>query len=117
MLPERIVERLLRKLGLKFKRNFKTLPGKPDFVFLEYRSIVFVHGCFWHQHKGCIDGRIPKTNRKYWIAKLKTNMKRDAAVCRNLRKMKWSVIKIWECQIKKNPQKVSQKIIKFINNV
>src|SRR5687768_16524426 len=79
MKPELIVRSVAHRLGYRFRLHRKDLPGKPDLVFVSRRKVIFVHGCFWHQHAGCIDSRLPKTNAAYWHPKLMRNVERDAA--------------------------------------
>lgn len=110
MFPERSVKKILKNAGVKFVMNLKALPGKPDFVIDSQKMIIFVHGCFWHQHKGCKDGRMPKTKLSYWKPKLENNVKRDMRTKRLLRKKGWRVLTLWECQIVKNPGAVKKKI-------
>lgn len=75
------------------------MPGCPDLVFASRRKVIFVHGCFWHQHSGCDDGRAPRTRIDYWIPKLSRNVARDEAAMRQLVKMGWQVLVIWQCEI------------------
>lgn len=81
--------------------NDKRLPGKPDIVLPKYRTVIFVHGCFWHGHKDCKYYTIPKTNAEFWRAKVARNQERDQEVWRKLEAKGWSVIIVWECQLKK----------------
>lgn len=98
--PELSVARALRRVGLRFRQNMPSLPGKPDFVFCGERLVLFVHGCFWHGHRCCNKGlRRPSTNRAYWQAKLERNRRRDERVARRLRSLGFSVYTIWECRI------------------
>lgn len=96
--PEMAVRRLLHHLGHRYRLHCVDLPGTPDIVFRSRRKIVFVHGCFWHQH-GCALCRRPKSNLAYWLPKLERNKLRDLASLRKLRADGWSVCVIWECQI------------------
>lgn len=97
--PERLVRSALHGQGLRFRLGGCGLPGKPDLVFRRHRAVVFVHGCFWHQHAGCREGRIPSSRVQYWEPKLLANRKRDMANQRRLRALGWSVFVIWECQL------------------
>ena len=81
--------------------NDKRLPGKPDIVFPRYRAAIFVHGCFWHGHKGCNNYTVPKTNTEFWTAKVARNQERDQRVWRELEALGWSVIIVWECELTK----------------
>jgi len=98
--PEKIVRKTLDKLDIKYNIHTKILPGTPDIVISETKKIIFVNGCFWHQHKNCKRANIPKTNKEYWIKKLSRNIKKQNADIKNLRKLGWSISTIWECQTK-----------------
>lgn len=98
--PEIIVRSLLHRLGFRFRKNVKTLAGKPDVVLKKHKAIIFVHGCFWHQHTGCKRSNIPKSNQDYWNPKLEKNVLRDAEHEAELDKAGWKILKIWECEIK-----------------
>src|SRR5690348_9794391 len=76
--PELVVRRLAFKLGYRFRLHGAKLPGKPDLVFAGRKKVIFVHGCFWHQHEGCREGRVPESNTAYWAPKLQRNIQRDA---------------------------------------
>ncbi|MCG3174943.1 MAG: Very short patch repair protein [Myxococcota bacterium] len=97
--PEWTVRRHLFGLGYRYRLHVKTLPGKPDLVFPGLRKVIFVHGCFWHQHSGCREGRIPGSRREYWAPKLAGNVRRDARNRAGLKKLGWSSITLWECEI------------------
>ena len=99
--PEVFVRSVLHRLGFRFRKNVKTLPGKPDIVLPKYKTVIFIHGCFWHQHPGCKRSTIPKSNIDYWIPKLKGNVKRDKEHRKNLEESGWKVAVIWECEAKK----------------
>ena len=96
--PERLVRQLAHKLGFRFRLHRRDLPGVPDLVFPSRRKVIFVHGCFWHQHPRCQFAYKPKSNRKFWENKLSTNRKRDDRVIRKLHKQGWDSLVIWECQ-------------------
>jgi DNA mismatch endonuclease (patch repair protein) len=97
--PERAVRRVLHRLGYRFRLHRKDLPGKPDLVLPKWRTVLFVHGCFWHGCPRCYTGhRVPKTNRDYWLAKVSRNQARDARVGEQLRSTGWRVLTIWECE-------------------
>ena len=104
--PEIIVRKLLFANGFRFRLHVKSLPGKPDIVLPKYKTVIFVHGCFWHLHPGCRDGTIPKTRTEYWKEKLLNNKKRDANHKTDLESLGWKVIQLWECEIEKNPEEV-----------
>lgn len=98
-LPELIVRRALWAAGLRYRLHDKRLPGNPDLVFAGRRTVVFVHGCFWHCHEGCSNFRIPKTRSEWWTAKLARNRARDEAVHVELAAAGWYVLVIWECEV------------------
>lgn len=100
--PEIIVCSYLFSRGLRFRKNDKRYPGSPDIVLPKYKTIVFVHGCFWHLHEGCKYARIPKSNVDYWEKKLYRNRERDKHNQKELEKMGWNVITVWECELKKD---------------
>lgn len=100
--PEIIVRSYLFSRCLRFRKNDKRYPGSPDIVLPKYKTIVFVHGCFWHLHEGCKYARIPKSNVDYWEKKLYRNRERDKHNQKELEKMGWNVITVWECELKKD---------------
>ncbi len=112
--PERYVRRLIHSLGYRFRLHGRGMPGRPDLVFSSRRAVIFVHGCFWHQHKGCNRARIPKSHRDYWLPKLIGNKARDEKNAAYLIHDRWRVLAIWECELAHKEQ-VTRKIIKFLN--
>lgn len=96
--PEMLVRRAAHTLGYRFRLHRRGLPGTPDLVFPRLRKVIFVHGCFWHRHRGCSRSTTPKTRTKYWSNKFAENKARDAAQLRELKKLGWGTIVIWECQ-------------------
>lgn len=99
--PELKLRNALWRLGFRYRVNVKQLPGSPDIVLPKYRTVIFVHGCFWHGHKDCKNASTPKTNTDFWTAKITRNQERDQEVWRQLEAKGWSVIIVWECQLKK----------------
>ncbi len=99
--PEMIVRSIVHRLGFRFRLHGKKLPGKPDIILQKYSTVIFVHGCFWHQHEGCRRSTIPKSNIDYWKPKLFGNVARDASHRANLEELGWNVAVIWECETKK----------------
>ena len=99
--PEILVRSYLFSRGLRFRKNDRRYPGSPDIVLPKYRTIVFVHGCFWHLHEGCKHAKIPKSNVEYWKNKLYKNRERDERNQKELEAMGWKVITVWECELKK----------------
>lgn len=96
--PEMIVRRLLHSMGYRYRLHAKELPGKPDVVFRPQRKAIFVHGCFWHQHSICPDGRLPGSKEDFWTPKLSRNVLRDEQQMDLLEKAGWRVFVVWECQ-------------------
>lgn len=95
--------RLTHALGYRYRLHAPDLPGKPDIVFRTRRKVIFVHGCFWHLHPkaGCLDARLPKSNKGYWLPKLRRNVERDAQHLKELSRAGWKHLVIWECETKK----------------
>ena len=102
-------------MGYRYRLHVKNLPGKPDIVLRKYNAVVFVHGCFWHLHQVCRDGTIPKTRTEYWENKLLGNKERDKKHLEALKKLGWRVLRVWECEVEKDPQMVLNKIISFLH--
>ena len=105
--PELIVRSILHRMGYRFRLNGKVskklhpkgvLPGKPDIVLIKYKTAIFVHGCFWHRHKGCKNATIPKTRTDWWMNKLNSNIERDRNNIIKLQEIGWKVIVIFECE-------------------
>ncbi len=96
--PEMIVRRYLYSRGYRYRKNVKGLPGTPDIVLRKYGIVIFIHGCLWHGHDE--DGHVPKTNSDFWRKKIERNKQRDARDKDKLKRMGWSVMTIWECQLK-----------------
>lgn len=112
--PEIIVRRLAHRSGYRFVLHKRGLPGTPDLVFPRYKKVIFVHGCFWHRHS-CKFGRPrPKQNAAFWDRKLTGNVERDRVSLRELRKLGWKVLTVWECQTV-NPRKLSLKLKTFLS--
>ena len=99
-LPELRVRRAAHRLGYRFRLHRRDLPGTPDLVFSRLRKVIFVHGCFWHQHSCRLGARQPSTNAAYWLPKLARNVERDKLARRQLEDDGWNVLVIWECQTK-----------------
>ena len=97
--PELKLRLALWRLGFRYRVNDKRLPGSPDIVLPKYRTVIFVHGCFWHGHKGCKFYTIPKTNTEFWTAKVARNQERDQEVWRQLEAKGWFVVIVWECEL------------------
>lgn len=97
--PEIMVRKYLFSYGFRYRLHDKNLPGKPDIVLPKYKTVIFVHGCFWHGHKGCSRSNIPKSNEDYWNIKLKSNEKRDIKISAELSKLGFKILVIWECEV------------------
>lgn len=97
-LPELYIRKFLHRLGFRFRTHASSLPGKPDIVLPKYKTVVFVHGCFWHRH-GCKRTVSPKTRSDYWISKFARTQQRDLQAVTALRRSGWKVITVWECEL------------------
>lgn len=111
--PEKTVRTLMHKMGYRFRLHEKKLPGTPDIVLPKYRTVVFVHGCFWHRHRNCKYAYMPKTRVKFWREKFNSNVIHDKRIRRELTRTGWRVIVIWECQIR-NKEQVTRRIARLI---
>jgi len=101
--PELVVRRLLHRLGFRFRLHRADLPGRPDLVLPRYHAVIFVHGCFWHRHRGCSNCTTPKARSDFWSNKFEQNVARDARAARALRRSGWRVITVWECETERPP--------------
>lgn len=97
--PELIIRSLLHSSGYRFRLHVEKLPGVPDIVLPKYKAVIFVHGCFWHRHKGCKFAYNPKSRVEFWESKFRKNEERDRIVMKKLKKLGWKTIVIWECEI------------------
>jgi len=113
--PEIQVRRLVYCLGFRYRLHKKELPGNPDLVFSKRKKLIFVHGCFWHQHDGCKSSHIPKTRKEYWAPKLARTIRRDKENQAKLRDLGWDILVIWECQVR-DIEKLTEKIKTFLEN-
>jgi DNA mismatch endonuclease (patch repair protein) len=111
--PEMLVRRFLHGLGYRYALHKRDLPGAPDLVFPSRRKVILVHGCFWHQHKGCVDGRVPKSRKGYWGPKLLRNVQRDRRNISKLRRCGWRVMTVWECDISDSDRLVAR-LVRFL---
>ncbi|MCH5213696.1 MAG: DNA mismatch endonuclease Vsr [Muribaculaceae bacterium] len=98
--PEMLVRRYLHSLGYRYGLHNKKLPGSPDLVLRKYKTVIFIHGCFWHGHEGCKFYRLPKTNEEFWEEKITRNRRRDQETATKLAAKGWNVVTIWECDLK-----------------
>lgn len=112
---ERFIGKIVRSFGYRFLLHKKDLPGKPDIVFPRYTKVIFINGCFWHGHKGCKRAKLPQTNKAFWKKKITGNIKKDRQDYRNLRKIGWKYLVVWQCGIKsKNITLLRDKIKDFL---
>lgn len=106
--PELAVRKLLHKMGLRFRLHGRDLPGRPDVVLARHRTVVFVHGCFWHGH-GCKKGQLPKSRTDYWESKIAANKARDQTVADSLERRGWKAVTVWQCELKE-PEQLSARL-------
>jgi DNA mismatch endonuclease (patch repair protein) len=99
--PEMLVRKFLHKNGFRYRLHVKNLPGKPDIVLPKYKTVIFIHGCFWHGHEGCKYFVVPKTRTEWWLNKIQGNANNDTNAEANLKSAGWNIITIWECELKK----------------
>lgn len=113
--PEMLVRRLTHSMGYRYRLHRRGLPGSPDLVFPSRMKVIFVHGCFWHQHldPGCKLARLPKSKLDFWGPKLETNRERDERKLVRLAELGWDVLVIWECQTK-NREELQARIGEFL---
>jgi DNA mismatch endonuclease (patch repair protein) len=97
--PEMLVRRFLHAQGFRYKLHDKSLPGKPDIVLPKYKTVIFIHGCFWHGHEGCKDFILPKTRAEWWKAKIDRNIFNDERAIQLLNSANWKIIVIWGCEL------------------
>ena len=115
--PEMLVRKYLHAQGFRYRLHSKSLSGKPDIVLPKYKTLIFVHGCFWHGHKGCKYFVLPKTNTDFWLHKINGNITNDSKVIKALKKDGWKVLVIWECDLKKKMETTLANLVrKIIDN-
>jgi len=98
--PEMLIRHVVHAMGYRYRLHSRDLPGKPDLVFRSKKKAIFVHGCFWHQHPACVEGRIPGSRREYWLPKLTRNQERDQIHLDTLAGMGWKTLVLWECEVR-----------------
>lgn len=99
--PEMLVRKFLHAQGFRYKLHDKKLPGKPDLVLPKYKTLIFIHGCFWHGHEGCRYYVVPKTRTDWWVNKININKANDTKAIKALKKDGWKIITLWECDLKR----------------
>ena len=99
-IPELALRKALFARGFRYRVNDKQLPGKPDIVLPKYKTVIFIHGCFWHSHEGCKYAYTPKTNTEFWVNKITSNAERDKINLQKLTTLGWNVLTVWECEIR-----------------
>ena len=112
--PEIAVRKVLHSMGYRFRLHGKDLPGSPDIVLPKYKTVIFVHGCFWHRHENCKYATTPKTREEFWNNKFRSNVERDLEIQENIKNIKWRSVVIWECETK-NIDNLKEKIIDVFN--
>jgi len=114
--PEIAVRSLLHYLGYRFRLHNRSLPGNPDIILSKYHTVIFVHGCFWHRHRGCRFAYTPKSRQEFWINKFAANVAHDNKIYDSLRESGWNILIIWECQTKDKVE-LSDHINSFFRNI
>jgi DNA mismatch endonuclease (patch repair protein) len=115
--PEQIVRGLLSSIGARYTLANRDLPGSPDLANRTRSWAVFVHGCFWHSHRGCVRATVPKRNRDFWLAKFEANRKRDKRAISGLRRAGFTVVLIWECEAELRPDGVRRRLASSLPSV
>jgi len=113
--PEIIVRSLLHRMGFRFRLHVGTLPGHPDIVLPRWKTVVLVHGCFWHRHRKCQFSYTPKSRKEFWLSKFEANVNRDRQTLTLLRKIGWKPVVVWECEIReleKLTKRLSREIVR-----
>lgn len=113
--PELLVRKFLYKNGFRYRIHVKDLPGKPDIVLKKYKTVIFVHGCFWHGHESCKYYVIPKTRTEWWLSKISNNIAKDLLVKEQLTIKGWKVIEIWECQLRQAKDETLTLLLRDLN--
>jgi DNA mismatch endonuclease, patch repair protein len=111
--PELAVRRIVRRLGVRYQQHLKRLPGRPDLVIAAQRKVIFVHGCFWHCHRGCDQWRVPKSRTTFWKSKLRANQLRDLRNRRDIKRLGWECLVVWECEVRQE-SKLERRLRKYL---
>jgi DNA mismatch endonuclease (patch repair protein) len=117
--PEIKVRSLLHRMGFRFRLHSRKLPGKPDIVLPRLKTVIFVHGCFWHRHAGCRFAYTPKSRHEFWRKKFESNQARDREVRKLIGRAGWRVIVVWECQLSKPnllQRRLNRLLLKVVEN-
>lgn len=112
--PELLVRKFLHAHGFRYKLHDRTLPGNPDIVLPKYKTVIFIHGCFWHRHSACVLAYNPKSNVEVWQRKFESNVKRDMAAQIQLSNAGWKILIIWECELRRDAEYHLEKLSKDI---
>ncbi len=113
--PEMLVRRFLHAKGFRYRLHVKNMPGKPDIVLPKYKTVLFIHGCFWHGHEGCKYYVVPKTRTEWWLNKINGNIENDAKATQALIKDGWKIITLWECELK--PKTIDQTLTTLVKSI
>ena len=113
--PEMIVRKFMHGQGFRYRLHVKDLPGKPDIVLPKYKTVIFIHGCFFHGHKDCKYFVVPKTRTEWWLNKINGNIANDAKAFKALQELGWKVLEIWECELK--PKTVNTTLINLTSKI
>lgn len=112
--PEALLRSALHRAGYRFRKNDRRLPGAPDIVLPRYHTVIFVHGCFWHGHRGCKDFVWPKTRTDFWRNKIMSNRRRDVENRKRLEADGWQVIEVWECEVGRKRNEADPNLVSFV---
>ncbi len=115
--PEKQLRSLLHRAGFRFRLHDAGLPGKPDLVLPRYRTVIFVHGCYWHRHPGCSRATTPKSRTDFWLTKFQGTVERDQRKAEELRSRGWRVVTVWECDLEQNPDAVLRAVRQHLTGV
>ena len=110
------VRKWLFQKGYRYRKNVTNLPGKPDILLNSYKTVIFIHGCFWRRHPGCKDATTPKTRTEFWTSKFSSNVHNDRKNIEKLEEMGYQVIIIWECEIKKRFQETMDNVVTVLGS-
>lgn len=110
------VRKYLFAQGFRYRKNVKDLPGKPDIVLPRYKTVIFVHGCYWHRHQGCKNCTTPSTNRDFWLKKFQINVDNDQKHKEQLESDGWNVLVLWECEIEQHFEKLMQEVVDYLRH-